>query len=107
MATGQKAVSHASGPVRRTFVKWIALYSPTRWPGGILTRPEIDAELGGTAPVDFASDVAQLVTLIEFVTVESTRIAWQAHPLFGRMSEAAWLRWAYLHLDHHLRQFGV
>ena len=66
------------------------------------------AELGGTPPVDFAADVAQLETLIESVTVEKTRIAWQKrHPIFGRMSEAAWLRWAYLHLDHHLRQFGV
>jgi hypothetical protein len=27
--------------------------------------------------------------------------------VFGRMSQAAWLRWAYLHMDHHLRQFGV
>ena len=25
----------------------------------------------------------------------------------GTLSEAAWLRWAYLHTDHHLRQFGV
>ncbi len=24
-----------------------------------------------------------------------------------RMSQAAWLRWAYLHMDHHLRQFGA
>ena len=31
----------------------------------------------------------------------------QIHPLFGRMSEAAWLRWGYLHVDHHLRQFGA
>jgi hypothetical protein len=29
-----------------------------------------------------------------------------AHPIFGPMSEAAWLRWGYLHADHHLRQFG-
>lgn len=108
MATGQKAVSHATGLVPRTLIKWIALYFPARWPEGIRTRPEVDAELGGTPPVDFAADVAQLETLIESVTVEKTRIAWQKrHPIFGRMSEAAWLRWAYLHLDHHLRQFGV
>jgi hypothetical protein len=29
------------------------------------------------------------------------------HPIFGAMSERAWLRWGYLHMDHHLRQFGV
>jgi hypothetical protein len=29
-----------------------------------------------------------------------------AHPIFGRMTEAEWMRWGYLHTDHHLRQFG-
>jgi hypothetical protein len=32
---------------------------------------------------------------------------WPVHPIFGRMSHREWLRWAYLHADHHLRQFGV
>ena len=32
---------------------------------------------------------------------------WPAHPFFGAMSSSAWLRWGYLHMDHHLRQFGV
>ena len=29
------------------------------------------------------------------------------HPVFGPMTRGAWLRWGYLHTDHHLRQFGV
>ena len=28
------------------------------------------------------------------------------HPMFGPMSAADWMRWGYLHADHHLRQFG-
>jgi hypothetical protein len=28
------------------------------------------------------------------------------HPIFGRITRAEWLRWGYLHADHHLRQFG-
>jgi len=115
MMTGQKHVSHAAGLLQRTIVKWIVLYVPVAWPAGILTRPEIDQELGGTRPVDFAIDVAQLVALLELVTMPTPRhrsgqarsFDWQVHPIFGRMSEAAWLRWAYLHMDHHLRQFGA
>lgn len=106
MGTGEKSVSHATGPLQRTVVKWVALYVPVPWPAGILTRPEIDQELGGTKPVAFASDVAELETLVELVTMQPQRLAGQAHPIFGKMSEAAWLRWAYLHMDHHLRQFG-
>jgi hypothetical protein len=104
---GQKPVSDASGLLQRTVVKWIALYAPIRWPVGILTRPEIDQELGGTRPTDFAADVAQLEALVELVTARTAASAWLPHPIFGPLSEAAWLRWAYLHMDHHLRQFGA
>ncbi len=107
MGTGQKPVSHATSLLHRTIVKWIVLYVPLRWPAGILTRPEIDQELGGTRPCDFAADVAQLEALLELVTAQTRSFHWQLHPIFGRMSDAAWLRWGYLHMDHHLRQFGA
>jgi prephenate dehydrogenase len=29
-----------------------------------------------------------------------------SHPMFGPMSPEDWMRWGYLHADHHLRQFG-
>jgi len=107
MATGQKHVSHDTRLLQRTIVKWIALYLPLPWPAGILTSPEIDQELGGTRPVDFAADVAELEALVELITTQTRAFDWQMHPIFGHVSEAAWLRWAYLHMDHHLRQFGV
>ena len=107
MGTGHKAVSHATSPLHRTLVKWVVLYLPLPWPAGILTRPEIDQELGGTRPCDFAADVAQLEALLELVTAPARSFDWQLHPIFGSMSDAAWLRWGYLHLDHHLRQFGA
>ena len=107
MATGQKPVSDSTGRLQRTLVKWIALYLPLRWPAGILTRPEIDQQLAGTRPVDFATDLAELEALLELVTTREKRFDWPVHPIFGRMSQAAWLRWAYLHMDHHLRQFGA
>jgi len=107
VVTGQKHVTHATSLLQRTIVKWIVLYLPLPWPAGIPTRPEIDQELGGTRPVNFAADVAQLEALVELVASQTRSFDWQLHPIFGRMSEAAWLRWAYLHMDHHLRQFGA
>jgi hypothetical protein len=103
--TGQKDVSMAVDLLQRTIVKWIALYVPLRWPSGIRTRPELDQHVGGTRPAQFAGDVARLQQLVEHVTSAEPR--WHVHPRFGRMSDAEWLRWAYLHMDHHLRQFGV
>jgi Protein of unknown function (DUF1569) len=106
MMTGEKPVSDASGVLQRTMVKWIALYAPVRWPAGILTRPEIDQEIMGTRPVDFTEDVALLAALVEVMTARAN-VDHPPHPIFGSMSHAAWLRWAYLHMDHHLRQFGA
>jgi len=107
MVVGQKPVSHATSLLHRTIVKWIALYLPLPWPAGIRTRPEIDQELGGTRPVDFAADVAQLEALLELITAQTRSVDRQLHPTLGTMSDAAWLRWGYLHMDHHLRQFGA
>lgn len=106
VATGQRAASPAISLPSRTIIKWIALYLPLRWPPGILTRPEIDQEAGGTRPIDFAADVARQVALIEDVAGQPRKLRGSVHPIFGRMSERTWLRWAYLHTDHHLRQFG-
>jgi Protein of unknown function (DUF1569) len=108
MATGQKPVGEAGGLLHHTFLKWTVLYLPLRWPAGVvMTTPEIDQEIGGTRPVDFAADVAELEALLERITTQSESIDRRVHPVFGRMSEAAWLRWAYLHMDHHLRQFDA
>lgn len=107
MATGQKPVSDATGPLQRTLVKLIALYLPFRWPAGVMTRPEVDQQCAGTKPVDFAADVADLEALLELMATRDSDFDWPAHPIFGSMSHAAWLRWAYLHADHHLRQFGA
>ena len=107
IATGERRASAVGGLLQRTLVKWIALYLPVRWPPGIPTRPEVDQLVGGTKPVEFAADVAQLEALLEFITTREKGFDWPAHPIFGRMSQAAWLRWAYLHADHHLRQFGA
>jgi hypothetical protein len=109
MAIGEQKVSPATGALQRTVIKWIALYAPLRWPRGVLgTSPEIDQVRGGaTSPVDFATDVARLVQMLGQVTADQRGFAWVPHPLFGPMSDAAWLRWGYLHVDHHLRQFGA
>jgi Protein of unknown function (DUF1569) len=107
MAMGRKAVSPASGLLQRTIVKWFALHLPLSWPAGIPTRPELDQEVGGTTPAVFAADVAELEALVELVTAPSRSFAWQPHPTFGVLTDTAWLRWGYRHMDHHLRQFGA
>ncbi len=104
---GLKKASPASGPLHRTAVKWLALYLPVRWPQGVPTRPEVDQQVGGTPPGEFRQDRCELIELIERFSVPDCGFRWNPHPVFGRMCPRQWLRWGYLHTDHHLRQFGV
>jgi hypothetical protein len=111
MACGEVVPVEISGPLQRTLVKWIALYAPVPWPAGrISTVVEMD-QLGdrfsGAGPGEFAADVAALEALLARIAAQAGRGAWPRHPIFGRLSEREWLRWAYLHMDHHLRQFGA
>jgi hypothetical protein len=104
---GEKKNSRVDNIFTRTVVKWIALYAPMRWPHDVKTRPEMDQEVGGTRPDDFDRDRRQLVELIERFTAPARNAEFHPHPFFGDMTEAEWMRWGYLHCDHHLRQFGI
>lgn len=106
-ATGEKQNSSAENWFSRTVMKWIALELPLPWPHGIKTRPEMDQQIGGTPPKDFNRDHAQLEAMIERFCPPADISSFHPHALFGQMTEAEWLRWGYLHCDHHLRQFGV
>jgi uncharacterized protein with PQ loop repeat len=107
VALGEIAVTAPKSRVPRAIVKWVSLYTPMPWPAGIPTNPELDQEVGGTRPADFSADTAALEVTVERLIARAGKGGWPTHPDFGRMSESDWLRWAYLHMDHHLRQFGV
>jgi len=103
---GGKFISPASPNPAKGLIKWIALYAPLHWPKGVRTRPEIDQTIGGTAPAEFETDKRRLLELVERFSRRPRDFALQSHPIFGAMSESDWMRWGYLHADHHLRQFG-
>jgi hypothetical protein len=107
MALGRRHVAPTGRLLHHTVIKWLALYAPVTWRTGVLTNPEIDQECGGTEPRDFSADVSELEALVHAMTSPPDQLDGREHPLFGRLSRAAWLRWAYLHADHHLRQFGA
>ena len=104
---GERRTALAPSPLPRPIMKVVALYMPLKWPPGIRTTPDLDQDCGGTRPIDFAADVADLAGLVDRASIPCPGVPERLHPLFGRMSDAEWKRWAYLHADHHLRQFGI
>jgi hypothetical protein len=104
---GEKKVSPASGLVQRTVMKWFALWVPLPWPHGISTRPEIEQGRGGTPPAEFEADRRAVIDLTNRFSRPTRDFTWSEHAIFGLMQDREWMRWGYLHADHHLRQFGV
>jgi hypothetical protein len=57
---------------------------------------------------DFESEKKLLMAMIETLgQLGKDSIAIDRHPFFGPMTEEEWGSLMYLHLDHHLKQFGV
>ena len=102
---GERPLPMVKTPIPRAVMKFLALNMPVQWPHGTPTGPNIDQFIGGTRPTEFCADVAGLQTLFERFVSEPGKIE-PRHPFFGPMSERDWMRWGYLHTDHHLRQFG-
>lgn len=104
---GELQAQPAKMPVPASWMKTVALWAPFKWPTGFQTAPEIDQEIDGTVPAVFEGDVADLRDLIARFTRKPYDFAWPRHPHFGFLTEKEWMRLAYLHCDHHLRQFGA
>ena len=105
LGTGETPAAAAKfGIVPAPVIKWVALHSPMKWPPGVKTIPEVEQGFGGTPPGDFASDMAALLDSLDRFMAHAG--PWPRHSIFGPMTQADWMRWGYLHPDHHLRQFG-
>jgi hypothetical protein len=91
-------------PIPLGLYKWLAFNFPAPWPKNVPTIPEMDQQIGGTPPTASDADRALLLTRLDaFVSFAGP---WPAHPIFGAMNAREWMRWGWLHTDHHLRQFG-
>jgi hypothetical protein len=67
----------------------------------------MDQQIGGTPPSEFDCDMRTLLAAIDKFTTQPRAFQFRPHPMFREMSEKDWMRWGYLHTDHHLRQFGT
>lgn len=103
-ALSSDPVQHIPLPIPPKVAKYVGLRSPLPWPKGVPTLPAL--KLGGTAmtTTSFDEDWAGLIEVFDRFCAASSLT--KDHPFFRSMSHADWMRWGYLHADHHLRQFG-
>jgi hypothetical protein len=100
------APAQRGNALRRQATRLVALYLPAPWPRGLRTLPVIDQEAGGSPPGTFADEAAELTTYVARYAAGDVP-AVRVHPFLGQLSTWEWQRWAYLHVDHHFRQFRV
>jgi hypothetical protein len=103
VALGERTVR----PVKRlppVVMKWLALRSGLRWTRNLQTTPELKREISEHTDAVLSDLVGQAIERME--RLASGEPCAPSHPMFGPMTEADWMRWGYLHADHHLRQFG-
>jgi prephenate dehydrogenase len=68
---------------------------------------DMNQQYFGTASADLASEKTNLVELLKQVIASPDDSVLQSHPMYGKLNGNQWGRFMYVHLDHHLRQFGV
>ena len=103
---GERPMGDRQTFLSRTIIKWIALWIPAPWPKGFPTATALDPQRDGTKPSDFEQDRAAAIAEHRRFIASASNMP-LAHPFFGPLTAREWLRWGYLHADHHLRQFGV
>lgn len=55
----------------------------------------------------FKVEMQRLMEVVRLFDKGPDAIPDKKHPIFGPMTDEEWGRLHYMHLDHHLRQFGV
>lgn len=106
VALGDVSCKDTGNVFHHTILKWMVLAGFPFPKGKVETMPEISQEKGGTPPRQFEEDKKTLVELTEKMAAVQQENAFVKHPIFGKMSNKEWGRLVYIHLDHHLGQFG-
>jgi hypothetical protein len=107
IAMGDVAASSISNWFTRNVMKHAGLWFPREWPHGVETVPECKAGAGGRLPSAMERDLSELRGLLTRFAALPRGHVFPEHSIFGRMTYREWMRWGYLHMDHHLRQFGA
>jgi hypothetical protein len=102
MASGDLQVASKKVVLRYTPFKQLAMYW-LPFPKGVPTAPELLAR----TPSEWGTETALVSERVQSFESLSHKSQWPDHPVFGKMTARSWSVFAYRHMDHHLRQFGV
>ena len=89
---------------KQRFLKNLVLYVMEKLPKGIKTNPKLLHDEQQILETD--TERNNVIDTISRFT-DNKNLLGGEHPVFGKLNDKEWGRFAWIHLDHHLRQFGV
>ncbi len=104
ICNGTKPAKNKSNFITRTIAKWMGLYLPIPLPKNLKTFKEINPNLD-ILTVHTEIDTAKKNLINSLQSIAKGKKYW--HPIFGNLSDVEMGKLTYVHLDHHLKQFGV
>ncbi len=107
LALGQKSPHEKPTFFNRNIVKYFGLWLP-RIPIKNMKGPvDMNWQQFGSKPGTVDQEIQNLVSLLEQFRDLAPGSNLQPHPMFGKLNRNQWARFMYVHIDHHLRQFGA
>lgn len=106
MSVGMIPTKYRGNFFLTAFVKHLILLGMPAPKGKVETVPELKQGLKGTKPVRIENDRIALLNLVSNFPTLIEKNQNIVHPAFGEMNKIQWARLCYIHLDHHLKQFG-
>jgi hypothetical protein len=106
VCNGTKPASPKGSSISRAIAKFVALYVPMKMPKNLKTFKELDQMREFATPIThFEKDKQELLALLNELSTNGKNE--YIHPIFGNMSQKEMGKLTFIHLDHHLKQFGV
>ena len=104
LALEDAPVKFMKGSLPPRALKFVALRVPRNWPHSTPTPRRLKIDAPGMECTTFEEDRAGLLAALDRFCALTNYT--RDHTFFGSMKHGDWMRWGYLHTDHHLRQFN-
>lgn len=107
MATGNLKTDFVGNFFTSTIGKQVVLLGVPVPKGKVETVKELMQGVRGTPPTKFDEDRNMLINLVNTFDAKYPSNNDPVHPAFGKLTRNQWGKLSYIHLDHHLKQFGI
>lgn len=101
----EEHMAYEAPTLKQRLVKTLSLYLVPAFPKNLRGAERNDTK-GHICDCEFDHQLAAFLTIIQRFPTHPNPIT-LSHPAFGPLTQRQWGLAAWMHMDHHLRQFGV